>query len=234
MKKVIPFTKTVTFKTMLAEITEIEIKHTLEVNGEKEVEGDILIDGKYKMTEASSIEEEFHYKFPFMIAIDSKYNIDDLNISISDFHYEIINEEDLKIDVEIELDGIINEEERLSNEILEEKTEIESIDPFEELEKEIQEEKKKDAIEIEEKIEEKEVEPIKIETEDNNNIESIFSSITKTEEQYSTYYVYVVNENDTIEKILEKYKITKEELQNYNDLSTIKAGTKLIIPCSNE
>lgn len=212
MKKVIPFEKKVTFKTMLREITDIEIKHTLELNNNREVEGNILIDGKYKMTEASSLEEEFHYKFPFMIAIDNKYNLDDLNISISDFHYEIINEEELKLDVEIELDGI---------EIKEEKEEPikRNIDDYEEIEDNIINE-----TEEQEKIPDKKEE----------NIDILFNQNNDSEEQYSTYYVYIVTENDTLEKILEKYKITKEELENYNDLSIIKAGTKLIIPCSND
>ena len=207
MKKVIPFDKTVSFKTMINEITDIEIKHTLELNSDREVEGDIIIDGKYKMTEASLVEEEFHYRFPFMIEIDNKYNIDDLNISISDFHYEIINEEELKIDVEIELDGI---------EILEKEEVVKrNLDDY---------------IDKEEIIEDQqeEIEPT------DNKINSIFSEVTNSDEQYRAYYVYIVSEEDTLEKILDKYKVTKEELENYNDLTVVKKGTRLIIPYSNE
>lgn len=65
MKKVVPFTKTISFRTMIAEITDIEVNHTLALNENHEVVGDILVDGKYKMTDASQIEEEFHYKLPF-------------------------------------------------------------------------------------------------------------------------------------------------------------------------
>ena len=106
MKKVVPFTKTISFRTMIAEITDIEVNHTLALNENHEVVGDILVDGKYKMTDASQIEEEFHYKLPFTIDIDERYNLDNLEIIISDFYFEIINEEDLKINVEIEMDGI--------------------------------------------------------------------------------------------------------------------------------
>ena len=117
MKKVVPFTKTISFRTMIAEITDIEVNHTLALNENHEVVGDILVDGKYKMTDASQIEEEFHYKLPFTIDIDERYNLDNLEIIISDFYFEIINEEDLKINVEIEMDGI--EENKLTK--LEEK-----------------------------------------------------------------------------------------------------------------
>ena len=74
---------------------------------------------------------------------------------------------------------------------------------------------------------------------DNNtsstNMSSIFSSLASSEETFSTYYVYMVRETDTIESIIDKYQTTKEELQNYNDLTNVKVGSKLIIPCaSNE
>ena len=73
---------------------------------------------------------------------------------------------------------------------------------------------------------------IEIENENTNiNINNInlFDNL-KMEETYSTYRVYFVKENDSVEKILDKYKITKEELENYNDLSNIKVNDKLIIP----
>ena len=72
---------------------------------------------------------------------------------------------------------------------------------------------------------------------DNNtsstNMSSIFSSLASSEETFSTYYVYMVRETDTIESIIDKYQTTKEELQNYNDLTNVKVGSKLIIPCAS-
>ena len=65
------------------------------------------------------------------------------------------------------------------------------------------------------------------------SVGSIFSSIASNEETFSTYYVYIVRENDTLEFIMDKYKVTRELLQNYNDLNDIKIGSKLIIPCAN-
>ena len=43
-----------------------------------------------------------------------------------------------------------------------------------------------------------------------------------------------VRENDTIEQILEQFKVTKEELESYNDLSSITVGLKLIIPANKD
>ena len=278
MKKVVPFTKTISFRTMIAEITDIEVNHTLALNENHEVVGDILVDGKYKMTDASQIEEEFHYKLPFTIDIDERYNLDNLEIIISDFYFEIINEEDLKINVEIEMDGI--EENKLPK-LEENKNSLEEVSEVLDTEEDFVRNKEDDIlipVEIEEKKEKLEVpqdnplhklaeeikkdiltediplvevtkqeakKEIKKETtsvkqeKDNNtsstNMSSIFSSLASSEETFSTYYVYMVRETDTIESIIDKYQTTKEELQNYNDLTNVKVGSKLIIPCaSNE
>lgn len=288
MKKVVPFTKTITFRTMIAEITDIEVNHTLALNENHEIEGDILVDGTYKMTDASQIEEEFHYKLPFTIEVDSKYDLKELEITIGDFYFEIINEEDLKINVEIEMDGLEEKMEELSPIItkvsLDNDTEVLEVEEPKEEEKELvrnkEVEESKDIpvpIEIEETTEK-----IEFQTESNpldklaeeieadikndtgsekimmkqmnfqknmqekeqftaessndsnlasSNVSSIFSSLTSGEETFSTYYVYMVREADTIESILEKYQTTREKLQDYNDLTDVKVGSKLIIPC---
>ena len=276
MKKVVPFTKTISFRTMIAEITDIEVNHTLALNENHEVVGDILVDGKYKMTDASQIEEEFHYKLPFTIDIDERYNLDNLEIIINDFYFEIINEEDLKINVEIEMDGI--EENKLPK-LEEKKNSLEEVSEVLDTEEDFVRNKEDDIlipVEIEEKKEKLEVpqdnplhklaeeikkdiltediplvevtkqeakKEIKKETtsvkqeKDNNtsstNMSSIFSSLASSEETFSTYYVYMVRETDTIESIIDKYQTTKEELQNYNDLTNVKVGSKLIIPCAS-
>ena len=235
MKKVIPFSKQLTFKTMIREITDIEIKHTLCLKDDYELEGDILVDGKYKMTDASILEEEFHYKLPFVVAIDSKYDTSNLEVSISDFNFEIINEEKLQVNVEIQLDNL-EEKEMVRHDIEipiseEEKIEAvnEKIEPLEELEKEIKKSNNQDKNKVE--VEEKN---FTHKQEENTNIGSIFSSLTSNDESFSTYHVYIVRENDTLEEIMEKYKITREALADYNDLDDIKIGTKLIVPCSND
>ena len=211
MKKVVPFSKQIPFNRVISEITDIEVSHTLVLKDNYEVEGDVLVKGKYKMTNASQLEEEFNYKLPFVIAIDSKYDTSNMEISISDFTFEIINEEDLKINVDITLDNLVD------------KLDIESIRNPEEREVEIL----KDISELDEKIEE-----ISNDNDVEKSIDSIFS-VTSNKE-YSTYYVYIFREEDTIEFLLDKYNICRDELEKYNDLSDITVGTKIIIPCSNE
>ena len=66
------------------------------------------------------------------------------------------------------------------------------------------------------------------------NVGALFSSLKDAEETFSTYSIYIVREEETVQSIIEKYKTTKEELEKYNDLSSLKIGTKLIIPTTNE
>lgn len=271
MKKVIPFSKTIHFKTMIAEITDIEVKHTLKVTESETIEGDILVEGSYKMTEASQLEETFQYTLPFTIEVDSKYDITNADINIHDFYFEIINEEDLKINVELEISKVlekVNEEENnvdsLDSTILEEVDQrIEEINELETEEEKTKEDPKEltDFREVNEELVEKEVNEIvespkevfkeekvvptvsvlkdeKIEQlEDpvqvSEAVPSIFSSINQ-EETFVTYYVYIVREGDTVDSILDKYQTNRELVSLYNDLSDIKIGSKIIIPCSNE
>lgn len=260
MKRTVPFTKTITFRTMIAEITNIEVTHDLKLKSEHEVNGDILVDGTYKMTDASQIEEEFHYKLPFTIELDSKYDTSNLDIVISDFYFEIINEEDLKVNVEIEMNGLKEKEiEIISSKIsLDEPEMLDINDETEELVRHDDLESYPIPMEIENEIQKMETtnplnkleEEIKEDLNFNNeivstpkvqkqtiepptNVSSIFSSISSGDETFSTYYVYIVRENDTVEAIMDKYKTTREELSNYNDLDDVKVGSKLIIPCPN-
>lgn len=61
----------------------------------------------------------------------------------------------------------------------------------------------------------------------------LFSNLDNTE-TYTTYYVYIVKEEDTVEKIITKFEITKEDFEDYNDINNIKTGDKVIIPKKSE
>lgn len=226
MKKKIPFTKEIPFKTMIEEITDIEVEEDLEIK-ENIVEGDFIVNGKYKITEASAIEEEFSYNLPFYIDIDQKYVLDKATISISDFYFEIINENILKVNIEVEIENIYEKEEELIEELVREEPVIEEIP--------IVEENPPISIEVEEieKVEEtEEVQEPEEQIKEPSNITNIFN--INGEETFATYKIYIVRENDTIETIINKYKTTKEDLEHYNDLNNITIETKVIIPCNNE
>ena len=211
MKKIIPLKKQLTFKTNVNEITSISLENTLH-NNENEIEGELIINGAYKITDTSTKVDEFEFKIPTNIKIDKKYNCNDIAIDIEDFYYEIINSNILSVNIEVSIDNLI--------ELPEEKIEREET---------IMESKEERCIEAEtEEIEEQKeiIEKQEIKNEQKN----IFDNYLNETDEYSTYYVYIVREGDTIETILSKYNTTKEKLEEYNNLDEIKLGDKIIIP----
>lgn len=270
MKQVIPFRKEIEFKTMITKITSISLEHTLSLTDEYTIKGDFLLEGTYKMTEASTIEEPFSYKIPVEINIDGKYETSDITIDIDDFTYEILDEEKLSLKIDLLIDNLIEkkEEEKLEvfdsfddilkeedlNEVTYNRDESDTEDLFletsdkidlmvdEDILKKVDEitnnasnaTKDNDKEEDVENEVEKEPEIEEVLELDTTNIEggveSIFSAFSNTDETFSTYCVYIVRENDTIDSIINKYSTTKEALEEYNDLNNITIGSKIIIP----
>jgi len=240
MKKVIPFTKEIPFKSKISEITTISLDHDLEFSQDA-LNGNFYVSGKYKMTEASQIENDFSYKIPFEITISDRYDFDDASADIEDFYYEVIDEEILKVNIEVYIDG------------LEEKEEVRCYDDEDEDVDEVEDELEKETdLEIAKLISHKETfkelddemlfdDEIKEKRPNDDAIvkfEDIMTNVNSnnSEDTYLTYNVYIFREDDTIDNILEKYQITKEQLMEYNSLDDIKPGAKLVIPAamSNE
>ena len=62
------------------------------------------------------------------------------------------------------------------------------------------------------------------------DVTSIFSAFRDTDETFSTYSIYIIREGDSLETVINKYKTTKDILSEYNDLSDVRIGTKIIVP----
>lgn len=118
MKQIIPFNKEIAFKTMIGEIQSISLEHTLKIKDDNNIKGDFIVSGSYKMTEASTIAEEFSYKIPVDIYIDEEYDLEDAVIDIDDFKYSIINDDtlDVKIDLLLDKMELIKTERKISKE----------------------------------------------------------------------------------------------------------------------
>ncbi len=238
MNQLIPFKKDIIFKTKINDITSISLEHNIQIK-DRTVFLEFIISGDYKMTEASTIKENFEYKLPFEINIDEKYDISEIDVDIDDFYYEVINNEILRINISVLLDNLtINknnevkiEEIKLNEFSSDIKNSILDLEENEDKEDEIifNDERKEDNKMLEEEntiIEENN----KVEESDNKEIiNSLFNNIVD-EETFKTYHVYIMREEDTLESVLIKYNVTKETLEEYNNLDNIKIGDKIIIP----
>lgn len=220
MKKIIPFKKDLPFKTKISEITSISLEHTLKIEDDYIITGEFLITGDYKITDGNIDRKPFSYKLPFDIALNSTYDLDNIKVDIEDFYYEVINSEILRVNIDVYVEGEEKEE------LLLESSVIPSEKIIEDLERNEEEQETNITINNVNINNNQEQQPI------SDNFD-IFNSLQDSE-TYATYRVYFVKEDDTLDKILTKYNITKEQLSNYNDLENIKPKDKLIIPLSDE
>lgn len=261
MKQIISFEKEIAFKTMIGEVTSISLEHTLAFQGPSTISGDMIVSGTYKMTEASTLEEDFQYAIPVDIMLTKDLEEDNRSITIHNFTYDIRNEDTLHLYIDVLVKGreVIELEEEPEEEVpvlerneeiapkLEEIVEEESDDNKEILsESEVEESQKviDNIMNTEPKQEEiptpvmqeevkEEKEEVK-EPQDTKVMNSIFSAFANTEETYTTYSVYLLRETDSIESIIETYGISREELSYYNDLENLTVGSKIIIPTTKK
>ena len=246
MKKIVPFNNVLTFNTDVCEITSISLEHDIKKEPDS-ISGAFYISGEYKITDGQVEKEKFNFELPFDIALGEDYDLNTLVIDIDDFRYELIDNRKLKVNIELYLDGEIKEpsqEEITTKDEILEKVEIQSLDNPEEMLRNKEEHNEDKNTLLDEMLKEKNTSENEITIENNNindnindnSIEeqtNIFNNFAEKDE-FVTYRVYRLNDGDTIDKIIEKYNITKEELSKYNNIEDIHPGDKLIIPANDK
>lgn len=255
MKQIIPFKKDLPFKTKVSDITSISLERKIEILDGGIVTGTFYITGDYKMNEGSINREKFSFDLPFDITLDPRYDVNSVKADIEDFYYDVINEDTLKVNIDLYIEAeylpdtsldnnILTEEDKSDNEMNDVQKEDELVEEDRNIMMESKSDSKNDEnIEIEK---DKEVTSEKIKNDDatmndsdieRNDVDDfandLFSNLDNTE-TYTTYYVYIVKEEDTIDKIISLYGVTKEDIENYNDITSIKPGDKVIIPKTSE
>ena len=216
IKKIIPFEKELLFKTKVCEITSISLEHKINQIEDDLISGIFHINGDYKITEGSINRQNFSFDVDFDIALDSRYDTTNMIIDIDNFTYKLVNDEILKVNIVLFIDGDLKKDEA-----------IQTIIDTEEKEEQKEVLNRQKTIENETQV--KDIEQDNKDTQENYNI---FDTIDESE-TYATYHVYIVKEEDTIEKIIEKYNVSKEILALYNNIEDIKALDKIIIPTTN-
>ena len=234
MKQIIPFVKDIYLAPKIYEVTSIALEHNLKMENSDSVVGSFTVSGKYRINDISINEEVFEENIPFDITLDSKYDASKVTIDIDDFYYEIINDEFLRVHIDVLVDNLVYEKEKV-----EKPAEIKKEERNDDLMNDnvITSNKNEDALIREEnaKKEVKEVVKKEVPEEREGDIKSkIETGLFDKEEKYITYKVHIVRDTETIDEITTKYNVSKEELEKYNDLNNIVLGTKIIIPISNE
>lgn len=260
MKQIIPFKKELLLKTKISEVTSISLEHTLSLKEDHFISGEFRITGDYKMTEGSIQREEFNFNLPFEIALDDLYDVSSMIIDIDNFYYEIINNEAIKVNIDVYIEG-----KKLENKVVDVTDEVEVIEDindnkhksdvkidFPDLSNFVKQEEKNDVkkedelpevpkiegffdkrendIKLENNVDYSNIDKIEFfEKDDSKNNFNLFDGIDNSN-TYVTYHVYVVKDNDTIEDIMKKYEVTKDEISIYNNIEEIKPGMKIIIP----
>ena len=177
------------------------------------------------MISSSTNEEEYSYKIPCEIQISDIYDTYDCTIDIDDFSYEIKNDDTLCVKISVLLDNLIKKELEVTEKIKEEELiDMSNSLPIEEIEKVVIEDEKPEEL----VIDERNIDPVNV----LNDIKS--DIISNTDESYLTYKVYTVQEEDTIEKICTNYKVSIDQIKDYNDFDNLTTGLKLLIPNSND
>lgn len=110
MNKIIPFNKEIKFNETIGEITSILIDNTLEFFDSYSITGDLIVKGSHRI---GDIEEDFNYSIPTTITVDDKYDTSEAKIILDDFYYEIVNEDILKVKIDLILDNLSFKENRV-------------------------------------------------------------------------------------------------------------------------
>ena len=235
MNLIIPFTKDIKFNSNISEIVSISLEHDYTVN-DGEILGNFIVSGDYKSHEVSVNKEHFEYVLPFSVELTTRIERDSVDFSIEDFTYEIKNNDTLEVRIEYSVNALEEKEEV--------KEEIEEEPLFERVEEDVTLEDMLDKInedirddeEVEETDKEDTMETEVIEQRDvtEDDKKTIIDSINDADDAFVTYHIHIMKETDTIDTVCTKYNTTSNILSEYNDLSTVAIGDKLIIPDINE
>lgn len=239
MNLIIPFTKDIKFNSSIAEITSISLEHDYTVN-DGEILGNFIVSGDYKSHELSVNKEHFEYVLPFSVELTTRIDRNSVDFSIEDFTYEIKNNDTLEVRIEYSVNALeekeetkeeVVEEEPLFERVEEDVTLEDMLDTIDEEVRDNTEEVKEEGTDKEDAMDTEVVEEREVGEEEKN---TIIDSINDADDAFVTYHIHIMKETDTIDSVCTKYNTTSNILSEYNDLSTVAIGDKLIIPDINE
>lgn len=235
----IPFTKDIDLERKIFEITSISLEHEIKIE-DNTLKGNFIVSGDFKSHEVSVNKEAFSYVLPFEIELLENIDADSVEFMIDDFTYEVVDSSILRVNIDFNVVGNILEvqEEEEKEEIFRDATEL-----FKEQEEEVLDSQTEEEVNTKkEEMLEEEKEEIKdedVRLEENQGIEkkvedTIINNISGAEEEYATYHIHMVSDGESVETICTMYNSNVNILSEYNDLTSLTEGDKLIIPDKNE
>ena len=230
----IPFTKDIDFEKKLSEITSISLEHETKIE-EGTLKGNFIVSGDFKSHEVSVNKEPFSYILPFEIDLADDVDENTIEFMIEDFTYEIVDNSILRVNIDFNVIASIKEKEEEEEEPLFQDASTAFLDEEtldEERKEEIEEKEEEEQVQQENKIEE--VEEKREEKEERESEDTIIKNIKVDGSEYATYHIHMVSDGESVETICTMYNSNLNILQDYNDLSNITPGDKLIIPENNE
>ena len=232
MKQVIPFVKEIAFDTNIANMVSISLEHEDYIDG-AEINGEFIVYGEYKASNDTTEVLSFKEVIPFNLLIPDNLIHDTVNVDIDDFTYEILNNNTIKVCIDLYLMGeeiVIRDKDDVRN--LKDIYEIEDV-------------KDEDIVDVDMEdinigkgnvsVDDGNVENnINVENnvEVNNTTNNIEINNTEVNEvgEYIIYHIHIVKEGETLEHIVNQYDTNIEIVKEYNDVSKLSVGDKLIIP----
>lgn len=220
----IPFESVVKFKTTCCEITKMSLEHEYTINDDT-ILGNFIISGDYRSHEISINKDEFKYTLPFQVELNDNIDLDTIELDIDDFAYELVENDSLKINIVYNVKADLKED--IEFERVDEEELVKELDNLDDLV--LEENNTPENIEEDEEIidlnEDRKV--------DGSTQTDIINSISD-EESYVTYHIHMVKENETLESISALYKINLNVLKEYNEITELNVGDKVLIPFDNE
>jgi len=226
MKSIVPYSKEIKFDSKISEICSISLEHELNIN-DTELEGNFIVSGEYKSHAISINKEKFNYKLPFSIDVTDNIIKESIDFEITDFNYEVLNDNTLKVDIEFSVTAMESDDEEDLSELLDRDLILEELNEVL-YEKEIEEK------EDEEVLKNQNEELVEDERLDKESAELILNSASNKENEYTTYYIHLVKEGDTIDSIVSAYQTDLAILKKYNTIETLNIGDKILIPTIDE
>ena len=241
MRESIPYEKEIVFNTKIAEITSISLEYEANVLDE-DIEGDFIVSGDYKIHELSVNKEPFKYRIPFSVSLTDDIIRDSIKYDINNFTYEIIDDDTLKVNIEFGIDYELVKEKIQKEEVKETREDVIQGEVTKDDKASLELNNLLDDIELnntssdsktldyttlkDSKIDNSKV----LDTTDNTSKEVVLNNVSESLNTYVTYHIHVFCDGEDIDTIINKYKVSKEVIDEYNQGLEWVMGEKVIIP----